>query len=219
MEEVSKRFQELSSKKTQSTTTTKEHTEWLQLKKELEDLRAKELSTLWLQARELTLKAQDCTKNQLLRSLKVKKQQSTIESLVDSQDKAEKNPNVMASMMVNHLSQIIEQEEDCSSQVDQAKQQVLAAIQERVSPTTATNIEIPFTKEECWHALKKLGKKKSPGWDGITTEFWLEFWEELANTYMAMLNIAFIEGRIGANIKKGLIKPIPQQVVCSKLRH
>ena len=84
-DDVNKRFQELSNKKTQGTTTAKEHTEWLQLKKELEGLQNEELSTLHLQARERTLKVQDCTKNQLLRSLKVKKQQSTIESLMNSQ--------------------------------------------------------------------------------------------------------------------------------------
>ena len=33
MDDVSKRFQELSNKKTQGTTTTKEHMEWLQLKR------------------------------------------------------------------------------------------------------------------------------------------------------------------------------------------
>ena len=76
MDDVSKRFQELSNKKTQGMTTTKEHTEWLQLKKELEGLQTEEFSTLCLQTRELTLKVQDCTKNQLLQSLKVKKQQS-----------------------------------------------------------------------------------------------------------------------------------------------
>ena len=65
-DDVSKRFQELSNKKTQDTITTKEHMEWLQLKKELEGLQTKELSTLRSQARELTLKVQDCTKNQLL---------------------------------------------------------------------------------------------------------------------------------------------------------
>ena len=57
-----------------------------------------------------------------------------------------------------------------------------------------------------WQSLKKLGKEKSPGWDGITTEFWLEVWDELANSCMAMLNSAFTEGRLGASIKKGLIK-------------
>ena len=128
MDDVSKRFQELSNKKTQGMTTTKEHTEWLQLKKELEGLQNEELSMLHLQARERTLKVQDCTKNQLLWYLKVKKQQSTIESLMNSQGLVEKNPDVMASMMVSHLSQIIGQEEDCSLQVNQAKQRVLAAI-------------------------------------------------------------------------------------------
>ena len=124
------------------------------IEKELEALQTKELSTLCLQARELNLEVQDCNKNRLLQSLKVKKQQATIESLVDSKGQVEKNPNVMASMMVNHLSQIIGQEEDSSPLVDQAKQQVLATIQERVNPTIATSIERPFTKEECLQALK-----------------------------------------------------------------
>ena len=91
---------------------------------------------------------------------------------------------------------------------------MLAAIQERVSPATGASIEAPFTKEECWQALKKLGKEKSPRWDGITTEFWLELWEELANSCIAMLNTAFTKGQLGASIKKGLIKPIPKQVAC-----
>ena len=77
---------------------------WLQLKNELESLQAEELCTLCLQAQEITLKVQECSKNQLLRSLKVKKQQSTIDSLIDSQGQVEKNPNVMAGMMINHLS-------------------------------------------------------------------------------------------------------------------
>ena len=85
MDDMCKIFQGLSNKKTQGMTTAKEHTEWLQLKKELEGLQTKELSTLCLQARELNLKVQYCNKNWLLQSLKVRKQQSTIESLVDSQ--------------------------------------------------------------------------------------------------------------------------------------
>ena len=81
--------------------------EWLQLKKELQGLQTEELRTLHLQAQELTLKGHECTKNWLLQSRKVKNKQSTIESFLDGQRQVEKNPNVMASMMVNHLSQII----------------------------------------------------------------------------------------------------------------
>ena len=63
---------------------------------------------------------------------------------------------------------------------------------------TTNDIETPFTKVECWQALKKLGKEKSHEWDGITTEFWLDFWEEVANSYVTLLNLAFTEGRLGA---------------------
>ena len=91
----------------------------------------------------------------------------------------------MAKMMVKHLSQIIGQEEEVNLQIEHVKSQILAAIQERIYPTTIASIEVPFTKEECWQTLKKLGKEKALGWD-ITMEFWLKFWKELANPCLSI---------------------------------
>ena len=81
----------------------------------------------------------------------------------------------MASMMVNHLNQMIGHEEECGPQINQAKSQVLATIQEKVNLATFASIEAPFTKEECWQVLQKLVKEKAPWLDGITMEFWMEF--------------------------------------------
>ena len=82
----------------------------------------------------------------------------------------EKNPNTMASMMVN-LSQIIGQEEEGGPLIEQEKTQVLATIHEKVTLTTDASMEAPFTKEECRQALKKLDKEKALVCDGITTKF------------------------------------------------
>ena len=78
----------------------------------------------------------------------VKQQQATIEGLIDNQGIMEKNPKIMTNMMVNHLSQIIE--EEGSPQIEQSKVQVLAMIQEKVSLATIASIEAPFIKEEFW---------------------------------------------------------------------
>ena len=43
----------------------------------------------------------------------------------------ERNPNIMANMMVEQLNQIIGQEEEGSPQIKQAKSQVLVAIIEK----------------------------------------------------------------------------------------
>ena len=66
MEELSKRFQEINNKEMQGTIAPTKHMEWLQLKKDLELLQLEEHNMLCLQARELTLKAKGCNKNQLL---------------------------------------------------------------------------------------------------------------------------------------------------------
>ena len=80
----------------------------------------------------------------------------------------------MAHMMVNHLSQIIGQEHKIIPQIGQVECQAIATIQEKIILITTVRIQGPFTKEKCWQVLKEIDKKKSPRWDGITIEFWLE---------------------------------------------
>ena len=94
----------------------------------------------------------------------------------------------MAKAMLDHLSQIIGKEDELTYQVYQAKNKVLGATKTKVSRSVVQEMEKPFAKEECLQALKKMGKEKSPGWDGITAQIYVEFWEELANPWLSLIN-------------------------------
>ena len=77
-------------------------------------------------------------------------------------------------MIVNHLSQIVGQEQKIIPQISQVECQAIVTIQEKIILITTVRIQGPFTKEKCWQVLKNIDKKKALRWDGITIEFWLE---------------------------------------------
>ena len=45
-----------------------------------------------------------------------------------------------------------------------------------------------FTKDELFSALKGLQTSKSPGSDGLPTEFYLSFWDDLGDFLVLVLN-------------------------------
>ena len=67
-------------------------------------MQIKEKNTLCLQAKELQLEARDYSTKQLMGTLCVKKKQDTIVSLLDNQGNKDVSLDIMASMMLNHLS-------------------------------------------------------------------------------------------------------------------
>ena len=51
-----------------------------------------------------------------------------------------------------------------------------------------------MTFEECTVSLKKMKHNKSPGLDGITTEFYQAFWPLLGNFLVDVYNECYEEG-------------------------
>lgn len=54
----------------------------------------------------------------------------------------------------------------------------------------------PLTTEELGSALKKLSSGKAPGIDGLPTEFFKMFWNELKNDFVEVLNESFSIGSL-----------------------
>ena len=52
------------------------------------------------------------------------------------------------------------------------------------------------TEYECACALKSINNNKSPGSDGITTEFYQMFWNDLKSFYIKPLNYFFKNGSV-----------------------
>lgn len=72
-------------------------------------------------------------------------------------------------------------------------------------------LDRPFTVEELHFALKSLNKGKSPGSDGITPEFYLQFWEVLHPLYMESIIFSLQNGSLTEGQRSGLIKLIPKK--------
>ena len=122
-------------------------------------------------------------------------------------------------MMVDHLSQIIGQEDLPSNSVMEARDKMFKATKPLLGENRADHLETPFSIEECRCTLDLLSKESSPGWDCITTKFFKEFWEELAPAIVIIVNKAFVERDLESSVKKRLVKPIPKLAACSQLKH
>lgn len=69
----------------------------------------------------------------------------------------------------------------------------------------------PFTEEELHTAVKSLNKGKSPGTDGLSPEFYIQFWEEIKAPYMESIQFSIENGSLSEGQRTGLIKLIPKK--------
>ena len=53
--------------------------------------------------------------------------------------------------------------------------------------------------------MKKIKKNKSPGLDGLTAEFYVEFWHELKGKLLEVYNEAYINRSIPDCLSTGVI--------------
>ena len=65
-----------------------------------------------------------------------------------------------------------------------------------------------FTIDELFAALKGLQTGKTPGSDGLSTEFYLYFWEDLGALLLSVLNESFHAGSLAESQYEGLLRLI-----------
>ncbi|KAE8737538.1 hypothetical protein FOCC_FOCC016998 [Frankliniella occidentalis] len=68
----------------------------------------------------------------------------------------------------------------------------------------------PFSKEEVLAAVKKSPRRKSPGEDGITGEFYRAAWSVIGDVFTEVLNEMWSTGSVPADIMRGIITLIPK---------
>ena len=72
-------------------------------------------------------------------------------------------------------------------------------------------LEKEITKNELFLSLKKMKKNTSPGLDGMTVEFYEEFWEVVGDLVFNSLVYAHEVGQFSISQKRGVIKLIPKK--------
>ncbi|KAL9986569.1 hypothetical protein ACROYT_G000737 [Oculina patagonica] len=68
-----------------------------------------------------------------------------------------------------------------------------------------------ITEEECLAALKTFEKNKTPGSDGLTTEFYLCFWDSVVTPLIDCLNEAYHRGEMSISQRRGVISLLPKK--------
>ena len=115
-----------------------------------------------------------------LRALKIRNSQNLIKLLKDDKGNESCNPNAMAKTMLTYVSQIIGQEELISKDVLDAQNKILHSVNRGISQAIDTLFLDQFiSKDERKRALFAMGLEKSLRWDGITVNFYRDFWQQL----------------------------------------
>lgn len=72
-----------------------------------------------------------------------------------------------------------------------------------LSGESAKICEGKATKEECINFLNEIKNDKSPGSNGLTSEFYKRFWEEIGDDVLQSINSAFDKGELSICQIKG----------------
>ena len=96
--------------------------------------------------------------------------------------------------------------------VDKEKMKTMSKnITVKLTDEERISIEGNITEYECACALKSMNNNKSPGSDGITTEFYKIFWNDLKSFYIKSLNYSFKNGSLTTLQKQGIISLLPKK--------
>ena len=65
-----------------------------------------------------------------------------------------------------------------------------------------------ITRRECWDALSSMNNNKSPGNDGLSKEFYICFFEKLADPLIQALNQSFVDSEMSNSQRQAVITSI-----------
>ncbi len=80
-----------------------------------------------------------------------------------------------------------------------------------VAEGSKAQLERPLSDQELLNALKSMEGGKSPGIDGLPVEFFKEFWSELGDDLLSVLNESLTEGFLPLSCRRAVITLLPKK--------
>ena len=79
-----------------------------------------------------------------------------------------------------------------------------------MSEVDKNKLEGKLSVDECRQILKTFSNGKSPGEDGFTVEFYVQFFELLVPDLLKSLHAAYFHGEMSVSQRRGVITLIPK---------
>jgi hypothetical protein len=73
--------------------------------------------------------------------------------------------------------------------------------------------DAPISNNELLRALQFSKPGKAPGLDGLTYEFYKQFWKEISPLLLQVVNISLQLGQLPNSMRKGIITLIPKKEI------
>ena len=76
---------------------------------------------------------------------------------------------------------------------------------QKLNETEKDQCEGELTVDECENVIKEMAINKSPGYDGLTAEFYKHFWQNVKYLVVGSLNEGFDKGIMASSHRRGII--------------
>ena len=94
---------------------------------------------------------------------------------------------------------------------DNAQEFFLSAANPKLPDDARDSCEGEITEAEFCKAVTSMENDKSPGIDGLTTNFYKHFWPLLGNKLTLVYNYAFRSGQLSVSQRRGYLTPIQER--------
>ena len=131
-------------------------------------------------------------------------EKNLFESLVDEAGIEKSSQSDLESILVTFYSRLFSKD----SLDMQIQTELIDDLEFSLNDLEREQCEGLFTKEELLLALQGLQTGKSPGSDGLPTEFYLAFWDSLSDSLVSVFNERFRLGILSDSQREGLLRLI-----------
>ena len=94
---------------------------------------------------------------------------------------------------------------------DNVEEDFFRNVQKCLSPSEKDTCEGLIGKQELLTALEQTNNNRSPGIDGIPVDFYKVFWINISDHLVEAMNVAFQNGELSSNHRRGIITLIPKK--------
>ena len=117
----------------------------------------------------------DCISKGFFDSLRTNRNRTSLASIELEDGTCVQNAEQIAQVCIQYFGKTLSTPSESSVIKKAALQGIMQYVEHVVSDANAARLEKPFTKDEIFYALKHLKNDKTPGLDGLSKEFMLQF--------------------------------------------